>query len=47
MCVVLSAQVVKFQVSEVVREGMWENLVLKICVILCMEKTGTNYPFGI
>lgn len=47
MCVVLSAQVVKFQVNEVVREDMWQNFVLKICLILCMKNTGKNCPFGI
>lgn len=47
MCVVLSAQVIKFQVSEVVREDMWENLVLKICLISCMKNTGKNCAFGI
>lgn len=47
MCLVLSAQVVKFQVRKVVREDMWENIILKICLILFMKNTGKNCPFGI
>lgn len=44
MCAVLSAQMVKLQISEVVREGMWEKFVLKICLISCMKNTGKNCP---
>lgn len=36
-CVVLSAQVIKFQVSEVVRENMWGNCTKNISDIVHEE----------